>query len=126
MVRRTIISGACIALTLAATAPTAGSSTPGGVLHISSHLPSAAQVSIDGRPAVTAPGEGEVEATVAAGAHVLKVTGPGGVAYTGHLNLRTSQLMHWHGRAYWCVNLLKTALEPYSRSECQEEVTDAG
>jgi hypothetical protein len=111
-------------LALAGSASAAG---PGGpVLHISSHLDHAAKVSVDGRPAVVAPGDGSVETPIAAGDHVLSVTAPGGVAYRGHLHLTAPILMHWHGRAYWCVNLLKNALEPYSKDECQEEVTDAG
>ena len=98
----------------------------GPVLHISSHLAKASRVSVDGRPAVSAPGYGSVNTPVAAGKHSLKVTSPGGVAYSGALTLAPSSLMHWHGRDYWCVNLLKDQLEPYSHDECQEEVTDAG
>jgi len=107
--------------------PAAGQAAGGGtVLHISSHLPTPAKVSIDGRPAVTAPGEGSVVAPIAAGDHVLKVTSAGGVSYEGRLTLRAAQLMRWHGRGYWCVNLLNNQLEPYSREECEEDVTDAG
>ena len=106
--------------------PTAMGASAGPVLHISSHMARKARVSVDGRPAVTAPGYGEVETPIATGTHRLKVTGPGGVAYTGSLSLAPGSLMHWHGRSYWCVNLLKNRLEPYTHDECQEEVTDAG
>ncbi|MFI4934340.1 MAG: hypothetical protein ACHP7N_06955 [Caulobacterales bacterium] len=113
------------ALALAVAAPAAGAG-PKLVLHISSHLPGAAKVSIDGAAAITAPGEGSVDAPIAAGVHSLEVTAAGGVAYQGKLELKTAQLMRWHGAGYWCVNLLDKALEPYSKDECQEEVTDAG
>lgn len=115
-----------VGLGLVILAPVAMGATAGPVLHISSHLAKAARVSVDGRPAVTAPGYGSVETPAAAGPHKLKVTAPGGVAYTGALTLKPGTLMHWHGRDYWCVNLLKDQLEPYSHDECQEEVTDAG
>jgi hypothetical protein len=116
-----------VGLGAAILAPAAmGASAAGPVLHISSHLAKASRVSVDGRPAVTAPGYGSVNTSVAAGKHSLKVTSPGGVAYTGSLTLAPPSLMHWHGRDYWCVNLLKDQLEPYSHDECQEEVTDAG
>jgi len=98
----------------------------GPVLHISSHLAKNAKVSVDGRPTLTAPGEGEVETPIAAGKHSLKVTAPGGVSYTGLLTVAPGSLLHWHGRSFWCVNLLKDQLEPYSHDECEEEVTDAG
>ena len=104
----------------------AGAASAAPVLHIASHLPRAAKVSVDGRPVVIAPGYGSVETPIAAGAHKLVVTAPGGVSYAGRLNLRPSILMHWRGKTYWCVNLLDHALEPYSRDECQEDVTDAG
>jgi hypothetical protein len=108
------------------TASAAVGASAGPVLHISSHLARNARVSVDGRPAVTAPGYGEVETPIAAGKHSLKVTAPGGVAYTGSLSVAPGSLLHWHGRSFWCVNLLKDQLEPYSHDECQEEVTDAG
>ncbi len=116
-----------VGLGAAIAAPAAiGASAGGPVLHISSHLAKAAQVSVDGHAAVTAPGYGSVQTLVGAGKHSLKITAPGGVAYSGSLTLAPSSLMHWHGRDYWCVNLLKDQLEPYSHDECQEEVTDAG
>ena len=111
---------------VAFTAPAAFGASAGPVLHISSHLARNARVSVDGRPAVTAPGYGEVETPIAAGKHSLKVTAPGGVAYTGSLTVASGSLLHWHGRSFWCVNLLKDQLEPYTHDECQEEVTDAG
>jgi hypothetical protein len=121
---KTTVLMAITSLALAGSAAAAG---PGGpVLHISSHLDHAAKVSVDGRPAVVAPGDGSVETPIAAGDHVLSVTAPGGVSYHGQLDLKPTILMHWHGRAYWCVNLLKNALEPYGKDDCQEEVTDAG
>ena len=113
-------------LGVAFTAPAAFGASAGPVLHISSHLARNARVSVDGRPAVTAPGEGEVETPIAAGKHSLKVTAPGGVAYTGSLTVAPGSLLHWHGRSFWCVNLLKDQLEPYTHDECEEEVTDAG
>lgn len=119
---KTTIGGLAAVLGLVAVAQAA---PHGPVLHISSHLPRAAKVSVDGRPAVTAPRYGSVETPVAAGDHLLAVTAPG-VAYRGRLHLQPGALMRWRGRAYWCVNLLKDALEPYTREECQEEVTDAG
>jgi hypothetical protein len=116
-----------VGLGVAILAPAAmAASAAGPVLHISSHLAKAARVSIDGRAAVSAPGYGAVNRPVGAGKHSLTVTSPGGVSYTGALTLTTSSLMHWHGRDYWCVNLLKDRLEPYTHDECQEEVTDAG
>jgi hypothetical protein len=120
---RRMITATSVVLALAGAA---GAAPGGPVLHISSHLPAAAKVSVDGRPVVVAPGYGSVETPIAAGPHVLAVTAPGGVAYRRPLNLRPQILMHWHGRAYWCVNLLREGVEPYSRDECQEDVTDAG
>ena len=117
--------GATGVLGVAVLASVAMAAPAGPVLHISSHLPHAAKVSVDGRPPVTAPGYGSVETPIAAGQHVLSVTAPG-VAYRSRLSLKPPVLMHWRGRAYWCVNLLENALEPYTRGECQEEVTDAG
>jgi hypothetical protein len=99
---------------------------PGPVLHISSHLDDNAQVSVDGKPAVTAPGDGSVETPIAGGAHKLQVTAPHRVSYAKPLMLKPSMMMHWHGRSYWCVNLLKDGLEPYSKAECEEEVEDGG
>ncbi|HEY3887554.1 MAG TPA: hypothetical protein VGL73_03200 [Caulobacteraceae bacterium] len=124
MVRWAYGSAAALGAALMACGATAAPAGP--VLHISSHLAKAARVSVDGHAAVTAPGDGSVNTPSAAGRHSLKVTSPGGVAYTGTLTLAPASLMHWHGRDYWCVNLLKDRLEPYSHDECQEEVTDAG
>jgi hypothetical protein len=124
-----VIQWACRAtagLGVALSASAAMAAPAGPVLHISSHLAKAARVSLDGRAAVTAPGEGQVETPVVAGRHSLKVNGPDGFTYTGSLTLTPATRMHWHGRDYWCVNLLKDRLEPYSRDECQEEVSDAG
>ena len=111
---------------LMALASAAVSAGRGPVLHISSHLPTAARVSIDGRPPVTAPGEGQVETPITPGTHSLKVTGDHGVSYQGRLALDPAQIMRWHGRGYWCVNLLDHGLQPYSRDECEMDVTDAG
>jgi hypothetical protein len=115
---------AALGATLPARQATAGPAGP--VLHVSSHLAAASRVALDGRAAVTAPGYGSVETPAAPGRHRLTVSGPGGVGYSGVLVLAPGALMRWHGRAYWCVNLLKDRLEPYSRDECREEVTDAG
>jgi hypothetical protein len=125
MARWAYAIGVGLGVTVMATA-TMGASATKPLLHISSHLAKAARVSVDGRAAVTAPGYGSVNTPVAAGKHSLKVTAPGGVSYTGALTLAPSSLLHWHGHDYWCVNLLKDQLEPYSHDECQEEVTDAG
>jgi hypothetical protein len=95
------------------------------LLHISSHLAEAAQVTVDGKT-VTAPGYGSTSTPVAAGHHVLKVISAHGVNYQGALDLKEADLMTWKGKGYWCVNLLESSLQPYSKEECQEDVTDAG
>jgi hypothetical protein len=121
------LSGLALAAAVGLLCASGAEAAPGRpILHISSHLSQAARVSVDGAAPLSAPGEGSVETPVAAGAHVLKVAGPGDVAYQGALTLDAHQLMRWHGRAYWCVNLLQDRLEPYTRDECQEEVTDGG
>ena len=107
-------------------APAKPAAAPATVLHISSHLAEPAQVSVDGKPNVTAPGYGSTVVAIAAGHHTLKVSSKEGVAYQGTLDLDPAAVMSWHGKGYWCVNLLETALEPYSQEECQEDVTDAG
>jgi hypothetical protein len=107
-------------------APARPAAAPASVLHISSHLAEDAQVSVDGKPAVTAGGYGSTTTPVAAGHHTLKVSSAEGVSYTGTLDLKPEDLMSWKGKGYWCVNLLESALEPYSKDECQEDVTDAG
>src|ERR1700761_4441914 len=111
---------ACVAATqtLATVVPT--------VLHVSSHLPKAAKASLDGKPAVSAPGQGSTNLPAAAGRHVLKIVTAAGVTYQTTLDLKPAQLMTWKGRGYWCVNLLERSLEVYSAEDCQEEVTDAG
>ena len=96
------------------------------VLHISSHLAENAAVSVDGGKVVTAPGYGSTATSIVAGHHTLKVTSAEGVTYTGTLDLNAADLMTWKGKGYWCVNLLESALQPYSKDECQEDVTDAG
>jgi hypothetical protein len=96
------------------------------VLHVSSHLPKAAKASLDGKPAVSAPGYGSTNIPAAAGRHVLKIVTAAGVTYQTTLDLKPAQLMTWKGRGYWCVNLLDHSLEVYSTEDCQEEVTDAG
>ncbi len=111
----------CAALStqaLAAGAPT--------VLHISSHLPKTAKASLDGKPAIAAPGAGSVNTAVTAGHHVLKIVTAAGATYQTTLDLKPAALMSWKGRGYWCVNLLEHSLEVYSTEDCQEEVTDAG
>ena len=121
---RRLVLAATILAALTSTAQ--GRAAPGTWLHISSHLPGAAKVSIDGAPAVTAPGEGQVDAKLGAGHHTLKVTAAQGVAYVGVLDLSPSALFTFHGKSYWCVNLLDKSLEPYSKDECQEEVSYRG
>ena len=96
------------------------------VLHISSHQPKAAKASLDGKPAIRAPGEGSTNVPAAAGRHVLKIVTAAGVTYQTTLDLKPAQLMTWKGRGYWCVNLLERSLEVYSAEDCEEEVTDAG
>jgi hypothetical protein len=115
--------GAGLAL-LAAQA--AGAGAVPTVLHISSHLPKAAKASLDGKPAISAPGEGSANTSVTAGRHVLKIVTAAGATYTATLDLKPAALMTWKGRGYWCVNLLEHSLEVYSTEDCQEEVTDAG
>jgi hypothetical protein len=112
---------ACVAL--GAQAVAAGTPT---VLHISSHLPKAAEVSLDGKPAVRAPGYGSTTVPTAAGHHLLKVVTAAGVTYQSALELKPGALMTWKGRGYWCVNLLERSLEVYSTEDCEEDVTDAG
>jgi hypothetical protein len=96
------------------------------VLHISSHLPQAATVRIDNGPAVQAPGEGVVDVPMRAGRHTLHVTPAHGAPYNAFVNAAPMRLMHWHGRGYWCVNLLIRSIQTYSTAECREDVTDAG
>ena len=103
----------------------AAAASKANVLHISSHLAESAQVTVDGKP-ITAPGYGSTTTPIAAGHHVLKVTSAHGVNYQGDLDLKEADLMTWKGKGYWCVNLLESSLEPYSKDECQEDVTDAG
>jgi hypothetical protein len=112
------ICGALAAQAVAAATPT--------VLHISSHLPKTAKASLDGKPAVAAPGYGSTNTPAGAGHHVLKVVTATGVTYQAALELKPAQLMTWKGRGYWCVNLLERSFEVYSAEDCQEEVTDAG
>lgn len=107
--------------------PVAGTAAnPATVLHISSHLAKSAKVSVDGGKLVTAPGYGSTIVALGAGRHLLKVTSANGKSYQGTLDLKAADLMTWHGKGYWCVNLLESSLEPYSKDECQEDVTDAG
>jgi hypothetical protein len=115
--------GLAVSAALAAQAVAAGTPT---VLHISSHLPKAASVSLDGKPAVRAPGYGSTTVPAAAGHHVLKVVTAAGVTYQAPLDLKPDALMTWKGRGYWCVNLLERSLETYSTENCEEDVTDAG
>ena len=117
-----VFGGLAISAVLAAQAVAA---TP-TVLHISSHLPKAAKVSLDGKPAISAPGEGSTNTPVTAGHHVLKIVTSAGATYQATLDLTPATLMTWKGRGYWCVNLLEHSLEVYSTEDCQEEVTDAG
>jgi hypothetical protein len=122
MMRIALLSmAACAALAaqaVAASAPT--------VLHISSHLAKAAKVSLDGKPAVRAPGYGSTTVPVTVGHHVLNVVTAAGVSYQGKLDLRPETLMTWKGRGYWCVNLLERSVDVYSTENCEEDVTDAG
>lgn len=106
-------------------AQAAGAATP-TVLHVSSHLPKAARVSLDGKPAVAAPGYGSTNTPATAGHHTLKIVTATGASYQAPLELKPAQLMTWKGRGYWCVNLLERSFEVYSAEDCQEEVTDAG
>ena len=116
-------------LGLAAAAALAGQAFAAGaptMLHISSHLPKSAKASLDGKPAISAPGEGSTNTPVTAGHHVLKIVTSTGATYQATLDLKPAALMTWKGRGYWCVNLLGHSLEVYSTEDCQEEVTDAG
>ena len=96
------------------------------LLHISSHLAENAKVAIDGAAPITAPGYGSTNASVAAGRHTLAVSSKDGVNYRGELNLDPAKLFKFEGKRYWCVNLLEKALEPYSKEECQMDVSDRG
>jgi hypothetical protein len=120
---RIVILLAALGLLAAQGAGAAGIPT---VLHISSHLAQTAGASLDGKPAVAAPGYSSTDVPVKAGRHVLKVTTAAGAAYQTKLDLKAANLMTWHGQGYWCVNLLAASLEVYSKEDCQEEVTDAG
>ncbi|MGA0600590.1 hypothetical protein ACO2Q3_07780 [Caulobacter sp. KR2-114] len=95
------------------------------VLHIASHLAEPAHVTVDGKP-ITVPGYGSTVTPLAAGHHLLKVTSEHGVSYQEAVDVKAGDLMTWHGKGYWCINLLESALQHYSRDECQEDVTDAG
>jgi hypothetical protein len=95
------------------------------VLHIASHLAENAHVLVDGKP-ITAPGYGSTTVPLAAGHHLLKVTSAHGVDYQQAIDLDPAKLMTWKGKGYWCVNLLESSLQTYSKDECQEDVTDAG
>jgi len=103
---------------LAAAAPT--------LLHVSSHLPKTAKVSLDGAAPVRAPGYGSTVIAATAGRHVLKVTTAAGVTYQQTLDLKAEQLFKWRGKAYWCVNLLEHSVDLYSAENCNEDVADAG
>jgi hypothetical protein len=96
------------------------------VLHVASHLPRNAKVWLDGGKAAVAPGYGSTILPVGAGHHLLKVTTAAGVTYQTPLDLKREALMTWHGRGYWCVNLLERSLQTYSTEDCEEDVTDAG
>jgi len=120
-----LISTAAISAALTALAASAATPPP-NVLHISSHLEHDAQASLDGAPAVVAPGYGSTNVPATAGHHVLKVTTAAGVSYQTQLDLKPATLMRWHGKGYWCVNLLDRSLDVYSKADCREEVTDAG
>jgi hypothetical protein len=118
-----VFGGLAIGAALAAHAVAAATPT---VLHISSHLPKVAKASLDGKPAIAAPGYGSTNTPAAAGRHVLKIVTAAGATYQAPLELKPAQLMTWKGRGYWCVNLLEHSFEVYSAEDCQEEVTDAG
>lgn len=110
----------------AAAATQAGAAGAPTMLHISSHLPKVAKASLDGKPAVSAPGYGSTNIPAGVGHHVLKIVTAAGVTYQTALDLKPAQLMTWKGRGYWCVNLLERSLEVYSTEDCEEDVTDAG
>ena len=122
---RTTTMALVAALALAAVSAAEGA-TLRTVLHISSHLPKAAEASLDGGKPVRAPGEGSVNVPVTAGHHTLTVTTATGATYKTDLDLKGADLMTLRRKGYWCVNLLDTSLEVYSHDDCQEEVTDAG
>jgi len=131
--RTSVYSGLILSLAAAAAAVAAKpahhhTAAPSGgatVLHIASHLAEPAHVLVDGKP-ITAPGYGSTVVPVAAGHHVLKVTSEHGVNYQEAFDLKPGDLMTWQGKGYWCVNLLESSLQHYSREDCQEDVTDAG
>lgn len=128
--KASVVSGLILSLAAAAAALAAKPShhaASGGatVLHISSHLAETAQVTLDGK-AINAPGYGSTTTPVAAGRHVVKVKSANGVDYQAAFDLKPADLMTWKGKGYWCVNLLESSLEHYSKDECQEDVTDAG
>ena len=121
--RRIVALGLAASAALAAHAVAANVPT---VLHISSHLPKAAKASLDGKPAVRAPGYGSTIVAVSAGHHVLKVVTATGVTYQTAFDLKRENLMTWRGKGYWCVNLLEHSVDLYSPENCNEDVADAG
>jgi len=131
--RKSIFSGLILSLAVAAAALAAkpahhggaGGAAPSTVLHISSHLAEPAHVTVDGK-AITAPGYGSTTIALGAGHHVVKVAADSGVNYQEAFELKAGDLMTWRGKGYWCVNLLESSLEHYSKADCQEDVTDAG
>jgi len=102
-----------------------GTAPARGTLHISSHLPQAAQVIIDGRQRVHAPATGEASVPMTAGRHSIHVDARG-VGYTTMFNATPETLFQHHGRGYWCINLLAGSIQVYSRAECAEDVLDRG
>ena len=48
-----------------------------------------------------------------AGHHVLKIVTSTGATYTTPLDLRSGMVMNWHGKGYWCVNLLDHSMDKY-------------
>ncbi|HVN01110.1 MAG TPA: hypothetical protein VMT68_12945 [Caulobacteraceae bacterium] len=113
-------------VTAFALAMTSMAAAPPTLLHVSSHLPKAAKVSLDGGKPVRAPGYGSTVIPAAAGHHVLKVVTATGVTYQSALDLTTEQLFKWRGKGYWCVNLMERSFEVYSAENCNEDVADAG
>jgi hypothetical protein len=113
-------------LALAGAAVVMMGSTPArGTLHISSHLPQAAQVVIDGHQALRAPATGEVSVPLTAGRHSVRVNARG-VGYSTVFNATPETLFQHGGRGYWCINLLAGSIQVYSRAECAEDVLDRG
>jgi hypothetical protein len=127
--RGVLILGLTLALAAGADAKThrpAKPHAPAYTLHVSSHLAEDAQVTLDAGQPFKTPGYGSADTGATAGPHTLAVTSRDGVNYKGDLILDPAKVAVFQGKTYWCVNLLESELQPYSKDECLMEVSDRG